>query len=161
PQDALRSGGRTATQGRHGLRVSELLVTTEVALSAALLVAAGLLVGSFIRILDADQGYRADNVLTVGLNLSGVQYRDGKQRIAFFERLLPAVQSLPGVTAAGVISNLPLQGETYVDLLSRDDDHRPMFQRPAVNYRLISPDYFKAMDIPIRRGRAFEAADKN
>jgi predicted permease len=161
PQDALRSGGRTATQGRHGLRVSELLVAAEVALSAALLAAAGLLVGSFIRILGVDQGYRQENVLTVGLNLSGPKYRDGKQRISFFERLLPAVQSLPGVMSAGIISALPLQGETYVDMLTREDDHRPMFQRPVANYRMISPDYFKAMEIPIRRGRAFEAADRN
>src|SRR5207249_3479760 len=70
PQDALRSGGRTATQGRHGARVSELLVTAEVALSATILVAAGLLVASLIRILGADQGFHAENVLTVNLNLS-------------------------------------------------------------------------------------------
>jgi predicted permease len=161
PQDALRSGGRTATQGRHGLRVSELLVAAEVALSAALLAAAGLLVGSFIRILGVDQGYHQENVLTVGMNLSGPKYRDSKQRIAFIERLLPAVQSLPGVKSAGLISALPLQGETFVDMLTREDDHRPIFQRPVANYRMISPDYFKAMEIPIRRGRAFEYADRN
>ena len=161
PQDALRSGGRTATQGRHGLRVSELLVATEVALSATLLATAGLLVGSFIRILGADQGFHQENVLTVGLNLSGPKYRDDKLQIAFFERLLPAVQALPGVKSAGLISALPLQGETWVDMITREDDHRPMFQRPVANYRMISPDYFKAMEIPIRRGRAFEAADRN
>ena len=161
PQDALRAGGRSATTSRHGLRVSELLVTVEVALSAALLVAAGLLVGSFLRILGADQGFHADNVLTVNLNLSGSKYREDKQRNAFFDRLLLAIQSLPGVKAAGLISALPLQGETWVDMITRDDDHRPMFQRPVANYRMISPDYFKAMEIPIRRGRAFEPADQN
>jgi predicted permease len=161
PQDALRSGGRSATTSRHSLRVSELLVTVEVALSAALLVAAGLLVGSFLRILGSEQGFHADNVLTVGMNLSGSKYRDDKQRNAFFDRLLPAIQSLPGVKAAGLISALPLQGETWVDMITRDDDHRPMFQRPVANYRMISPDYFKAMEIPIRRGRAFEPADRN
>jgi predicted permease len=161
PQDALRSGGRSATASRHGVRVSELLVTVEVALSAALLVAAGLLVGSFLRILGADQGFHADNVLTVNLNLSGSKYRDGKQRTAFFDRLLPAIESLPGVRSAGLISALPLQGESWVGVLTRDDDHRPMFQRPLASYRMISPDYFKAMDIPIRRGRAFEPGDRS
>ena len=161
PQDALRSGGRSATTSRHGLRVSELLVMIEVALSAALLVAAGLLVGSFLRILGADQGFHADNVLTVSLNLSGSKYRDDKQRNAFFDRLLPAIQYLPGVESAGLISALPLQGETWVDMITRDDDHRPMFQRPVANYRMISPDYFRSMAIPIRRGRAFEPADRN
>jgi putative ABC transport system permease protein len=161
PQDALRSGGRSATASRHGLRVSELLVTVEVALSAALLVAAGLLVGSFLRILGAEQGFHADNVLTVGVNLSGPKYRAEKQRSAFFDRLLAAVQPLPGVKSAGLISALPLQGETWVNMITRDDDHRPLFQRPVANYRTISPDYFNAMGIPIRRGRAFEPADQN
>jgi predicted permease len=161
PQDALRSGGRTATEGRHGLRLSELLVTTEVALSATLLAAAGLLVGSFVRILGAEQGFRADNVLTVSLNLPFTKYRDDKLRAAFLDRLLSAVRGLPGVQTAGLISALPLRGETQVDMITRDDDHRPMFQRPVANYRYISPDYFQAMGIPIRRGRSFEAADQN
>lgn len=161
PQDALRSGGRTSTEGRHGVRISELLVGAEVALSAALLVAAGLLVASFLRILGADQGFRADNVLTVNLNLSGPKYSNGKLRTAFFDRLLPAVQSSPGVESAGLISALPLQGETWVDMITREDDHRPLFQRPVVNYRMIDPDYFKAMGIPIRRGRAFEPGDRS
>src|SRR5207248_8419340 len=120
--------------------VSELLVTIEVALTAALLVAAGLLVGSFLRILGADQGFHADNVLTVNLNLSGSKYRDDKQRNAFYDRMLTAIQSLPGVKAAGLISALPLQGETNVDMLTREDDHRPIFQRPVANYRMISPE---------------------
>ena len=161
PQDALRSGGRTATLGRGAVRLSELLITVEVALSATLLAAAGLLVASFVRILGADQGYRANNVLTVSVNLSGPKYREGKQRTAFFDRLLPAVQNLPGVEVAGMISALPLQGETWVDMITRDDDHRPMFQRPVANYRMISPDYFRAMGMPIRQGRAFEPTDRN
>jgi putative ABC transport system permease protein len=161
PQDALRSGGRTATLGRGGVRLSELLITVEVALSATLLAAAGLLVASFVRILGADQGYRADNALTAKVNLSGPKYREGKQRTAFFDRLLPAVQNLPGVEAAGMISALPLQGETWVDMITRDDDHRPMFQRPVANYRMISPDYYRAMGMPIRRGRAFEPTNRN
>lgn len=161
PQDALRSGGRTSTEGRQGVRLSELLVAVEVALSAALLVAAGLLAASFLRILGADQGFRADNVLTVNVNLSGPKYGDGKLRTAFYDRLLPAVQSSPGVESAGLISALPLQGETFVDMLTREDDHRPMFQRPVANYRMIDPEYFKAMGISIRRGRAFEPGDRN
>jgi predicted permease len=161
PQDALRAGGRTASQSRRGLRLSELLVSAEVALSAALLVAAGLLVGSLVRILNVDQGFRPGNVLTVSLNLSGPKYREGKQRAAFFDRLLPAIRNLPGVESVGLISALPLQGETEVDMITRDDDHRPMFQRPVANYRFISPDYFQALGIPIRRGRAFEASDRN
>ena len=161
PQDALRAGGRGASQGRHSLRVSELLVTAEVALSAALLVAAGLLVSSLIRILGTEQGFRPDNVLTASVNLSGVKYREDKQRTECFDRLLPALRRLPGVQSVGLSSALPLQGETWVDMITRDDDRRPVFQRPVANYRFISPDYFTAMEVPVRRGRAFEPADRS
>jgi putative ABC transport system permease protein len=161
PQDALRGGGRSATQGRGGLRIAEILVTTEVALSAALLVAAGLLIGSLVRILGIEQGFQASNVLTASLNLPGTKYDNTKKRAEFFDRLLPAVQRLPGIQAAGIISTLPLQGDTWVDMISRDDDHRPLFERPIANYRFISPDYFAALGISIRAGRAFQLADRN
>jgi predicted permease len=161
PQDALRGGGRSATQGRGGLRVSEILVTTEVALSAALLVGAGLLIGSLVRILGIEQGFQANNVLTAALNLPATKYSDTQQRAAFFDRLLPVVQHLPGVEAAGIISTMPLEGDTWVDMISRDDDTRPVFERPVANYRFISPDYFAALGIPIRAGRALQPADRN
>jgi predicted permease len=160
PQDALRTGGRSTTQSRHGLRVSEILVSAEVALSAALLVAAGLLVGSLIRVLKVDQGFHPDNVLTVSLTLPGARYPENHQRTAFFDRVLPAVQQVPGVRSAGLITTLPLQGDTWVDMITRDDDRRPVAQRPVANYRFVSPEYFTAMEIPIRQGRGFEPADR-
>jgi putative ABC transport system permease protein len=160
PQDALRTGGRSTTQGRRGVRISEMLVSAEVALSAALLVGAGLLIGSMIRVLGIQQNFRADNVLTVNLNLPDAKYPGGKQRSALFDRLLPAIQNLPGVQAAGLTSALPLQGETWVDMITRDDDHRPIFQRPVANYRFVSPDYFAAMGTPMRSGRPFSSADR-
>ena len=161
PQDALRGGGRSATQGRGGLRISEILVTSEVALSAALLVAAGLLIGSLVRILGIDQGFQANNVLTAGLNLPAMKYSDTRKRAAFFDRLLPALQGLPGVQAAGIVSTMPLAGDTWVDMITRDDDHRPVFERPVANFRFISPDYFAVLGIPIRAGRPFQSADRN
>jgi len=162
PQDALRGGGRGSTQGRAGLRISEALISMEVALSAALLVAAGLLIGSLTRILASDQGFHADNVLTVKLNLSSSKYdEDEQKRVAFIDRVLLSVQALPGVRAAASVSVLPLEGESWGDMITRDDDHRPIFQRPLANYRVISPDYFRAMGIPIMQGRTFEPADRD
>ena len=161
PQDALRGGGRTATQGRSGLRASEIMVITEVALSAALLVAAGLLIGSLYRILGVEQGFHANHLLTASLNLPATKYSDTQKRAAFFDRLLPALQRLPGVQAAGIVSTMPLAGDTWVDMITRDDDHRPVFERPVANFRFISPDYFAALGIPIRAGRAFQSADRN
>lgn len=159
PQDALRSGGRGSTEGRHGWRISETLIGTETALSAALLVAAGLLAGSLARLLAADQGFHADHVLAVKLNLSSAKYNE-QTRIAFIDRVLPALQKLPGVRAAASVSTLPLEGENWGDMITRDDDHRPVFQRPLANYRVVSPEYFQVLGIPILQGRAFEDADR-
>lgn len=163
PQDALRCGGRGSTQGGHTLRISEALISAEVALSAALLVAAGLLVGSLMRILAADQGFHADSVLTVKVNLSSAKYNDetDQKRVAFIDRVLTALQRLPGVRSTAMISTLPLEGENWGDMITREGDHRPIFQRPLANYRVVSPDYFAAMGIPIVHGRAFEPADRN
>jgi len=160
PQDALRSGGRGSTQGRRAMRISEALIGAEVALSAALLVAAGLLVGSLARVLASDEGFHADNVLTIKLSLSSSKYNE-KTRISFIDRVLPSLQALPGVRAAAMISTLPLEGENWGDMITREDDHRPIFQRPLANYRVVSPDYFRAMGIPIVQGRAFEPADRD
>ena len=160
PQDTLQAGGRSLTQNRGGLRLNELLVSAEVALSAALLVAAGLLIASLLRILSIDQGFQPDHVLTVKLNLPLGKYRDDKQQVAFIDRLLPAIQALPGVRAAGSISALPLEGELWVDMITREDDHRSPFLRPLANYRAISAGYFVTMGIPILQGRPFQASDR-
>jgi len=113
-----------------------------------------------MRILSIDQGFRGDNVLTASLNIPGAKYTDSKKRAEFYDRLLPRIQQLPGVQSAALISALPLQGETWIDMITRDDDHRPMFQRPVANYRFISPDYFAAMGILIRQGRPFQSSDR-
>ena len=160
PQDALRGGGRGSTQGRHTLRISEALISAEVALSAALLVAAGLLIGSLVRVLGSDQGFRADNVLTIKLSLSSSKYNE-QTRVSFIDRVLPALRTLPGARAAAMISTLPLEGENWGDMISREGDHRPVFQRPLANYRVVSPDYFRAMGISIVQGRAFEPGDRD
>ncbi len=161
PQDALRCGGRTATGTHHTLRASEILVGAEIALSATLLIAAGLLVDSFVHMLNSGKAFRAGNVLTVQLNLPAAKYKDRPARAAFVDRLLPVIRALPGVQAAGVTSLLPLEGETWVDMITRDDDYRPVFQRPTANYRSISPGYFRTLELPVLRGRAFEDADRN
>jgi len=95
------------------------------------------------------------------LHLPGARYPENHQRTAFFDRLLPAIQQVPGVLSAGLTTTLPLEGDTWVDMITRDDDHRPVAQRPVANYRFISPEYFTAMEIPIRGGRGFETADRS
>ena len=156
PQEALRAGSHTVTEGRRGLRVREGLISLEVGLSAALLIVAGLLAGSLTRLLQVDNGFDADHVLTVDIGLSGNLYAEAVavNREKFFDRLLAKVSTIPGVRASGIITALPTRGQTWNDPIyfegagQRAEDHHP------VDNRYASPGYFRAMSIAILRGRA-------
>ena len=161
PQEALKSGSYTTTEGRRGVRVRNLLVGLEAALGAVLLITAGLLIGSFVRLMHVDKGFNIERVLAVRLSLPSTKYTGNEQKAAFFERVLDKTQSLPGVLSAGFVSALPLQGETWIDLVSTEGDTRPMFERPMVNVRFISPGYFKTLRIPLREGATFEDSQRN
>ena len=160
PQDALRSGSRTATEGRGGLRIREALVALEVGLSATLLVASGLLATSFVRLLNVDKGFDASHLLAVKIGLSRNKYADSKARDPYYTQLLAKLRNLPGVTSAAVGSQLPLEGETWVSMVRREGDKRPLVQQPVANYRFISPEYFRTLGIPLVAGRTFADGDR-
>jgi predicted permease len=160
PQEALKSGSTTTTEGRRGVRVRSLLVGVEAALSAVLLITAGLLAGSFARLMRVDKGFDIQRVLAVRLSLPSTKYTGDEQKAAFFERVLEKTRALPGVLSAAFVSALPLQGETWIDLVSTEDDTRPLFERPTVNVRFISPDYFKTLRIPLREGATFDDSQR-
>ncbi len=160
PQEALKSGSHANTEGTRGVWVRKALVTAEVALSCMLLIGAGLLVRSFERLMSIDRGFDIDRVLAADVALPGAKYTKPEQRTEFFRRLLEKAQSMPGVQSVGLVSALPLQGETWVDVVGNEHDRRPAFQRPVTNVRFISPDYFKTLAIPMRSGRTFDDSDK-
>ncbi|MDE3168224.1 MAG: ABC transporter permease [Acidobacteriota bacterium] len=160
PIDALKSGGRSNTAGRAGLRVRSLLVAVEVGLSAALLVVAGLLIASFTRVMNVDRGFQVDRVLAVDVSLLETTYKEPAQRTEFFDRLLSAVAALPGVRSAAATSTLPLTGENWIDLVEREKETRPPTELPTSNVRFISPGYFSTLGIALREGRPFEDRDR-
>jgi len=155
PQEALRAGSHTVTEGRRGLRLRECLIGLEVGLSAALLIVAGLLTGSLVRLLQVDKGFDAGRVLTVDIGLSGSVYGEPINREKFFDRLLAKVSASPGVRASGVITELPTRGRTWNDPIYLEGG-----RRHTVDNRYASPGYFRAMNIAIRNGRAFEERDR-
>ena len=161
PQEVLKTGGRSATEGIQGTRLRGLLVSTEVALSAVLLIVAGLLISSFVRLMNVDKGFPVERLLAVNLNLAGEKYQKDTSRTEFYRRVVAGVQTLPGVRSAAVINGLPMMGETWVDVIWLPGDARPMFERLTANSRFISPDYFKTAGIPLRGGRPFNEADRN
>ena len=164
PQDALRES-RAMTPGRRGLRLREWLVGAEVALSALLLVLAGLLVSSLWHVLHVDRGFAVDRALDVTPALSA-EYRTTQERAGFFDLAASRLRALPGVRAVAVANKLPLTGESNVNGVEIDGAGAEALdpasrQLVMVNDRFISQDYFAALGIPILRGRPIEEADRD
>jgi len=129
-------------------------------MSLVLLVGAALLLRSFERLIHVDPGFRPDQVLAFRVALPNNAYPQDHQKITFFSRLMERLETLPGVSAAGMIQSVPMRGD-YV--LSFTIEGRPPAgpnQEPSANHRVISPDYFKAMGIPLLRGRSFAPEDR-
>lgn len=156
--DSLKEGGRTAPgQGR---RLRSALVIAEVALAFVLLVGAGLLLKSFARLIAVDPGFRADPVMTFGLQLPGSVYTESHQRVAFYEDLTRRLAGLPGVHAVGGVAFLPMNGMGAATSFHVEGLPEPeRGQRPVTDVRWVTGDYFGAMGIPLLRGRTFDSRD--
>jgi putative ABC transport system permease protein len=154
----LREEGRgTAGGGRH--RARSLLVLGQVALSMILLIGAGLLIRSFIRLEAAPLGFNPKNALTVEIGLAPAKYGTPEQMIAFYREALRQTSGLPGVQAAAISSALPLNPIRFSPVLGEGQPVVPFGQRPFVNIQTISPDYPRAMQVAVLRGRAFTESD--
>ena len=160
-EKVLRAGGRTATTSTGGLRLRNTLVTVEVTLCVVLLITAGLLLISFVRVIRADKGFHAPSVLAVDINPSTVKYDTPERVRDFHERLLTNVQSAPGVHSAAIVSKLPLRGQAYLSTVWIEGDLRPELERPIANVRFISADYFQTMGIALLAGRTFDERDRS
>jgi putative ABC transport system permease protein len=157
--EGLKESGRGSSGGPRRQRVRAALVLTEVALSLVLLIGAGLMMRSFSRLLAVDPGFKPDHVLTAFVSLPVTKYPKRQDQAAFFDRLLDRLQNLPAVSAAGVVSDLPLFGGSSTGF---DVDGRPEAlpgQRPMTDYRMINPDYFAAMGMKLVKGRVFSRYD--
>ena len=159
--EALKEGGRTGTTGRGRNRVRSLLIVSEVALSLVLLVGAGLLIKSFVRLRNTDPGFDPQNTLTASVSLASARYEKDEQIARFYEQLIERVRSLPGVEAVGAVAPLPLSGNGIsfsFNVIGRPEP--PPGQGLSASARFITPDYFRALGIPLRKGRAFTDQDK-
>jgi putative ABC transport system permease protein len=157
--EALKDGGRDASgAGRH--RLLRSLVVAEVALSLVLLIGAGLMMRSFMRLQHTNPGLNPENLLTLRVDLPGAKYDTPEKQRTFYKELLERVGALPGVEAAGAVSNLPLGGVTWGRSLTVEGfPVLPVGQAPMINHCVITPNYFRAMGIPLSMGRDFTDAD--
>ena len=149
-EQSLRSGSRGSVGGS-GQRLRSALVVVEVGLAVILVAGAALAGKSFVRLVAIDPGFRPSNALVVMISVPSVQH---------YEMILDAIRVIPGVETAGSIRDLPLQGQgeqARPDVAGRPT---PPGGRPIVQRHHVSVDYFKAMGIPLRAGRAFEPTDR-
>jgi putative ABC transport system permease protein len=157
---SLKEGGKGALASRRAGRMREVLVVTEIALAVMLLAGAGLLMRSFARLQSVNPGFRAAQSLTFRTALPAAAYRGEPERASFYQRALERVTALPGVTSAGAISALPLSGSSFGFTFEIEGDAPPRpGEEPAMQTRVVTPDFFKAMGVPLLRGRGFTAAD--
>jgi predicted permease len=161
--EALKAGVSGGGSGRPGRRMRDLLVVGEMALALVLLVGAGLLVNSFERLRAVDPGFNPDKVLTCQISLPSSEYKN-PQIVAFFRQLLEQVRALPGVKAAGATMTLPLQYSGGGFWGGLNIEGRPAASResiPIVSFAQVTPGYFRAMGIPLLKGRDFSDGDNS
>ena len=159
--ESLKEGGRSATGGRARNRVRSLLIVSEVALSLVLLVGAGLLIKSFLKLRNTDPGFNPENVLTASISLPSAQYSEDARIAQFYQQAIERVSQLPGVESAGAITPLPLSDNGMSITFYPKDGPPPRPGEELVSAaRVTSPDYFRTMGVPVVEGRAFSDADR-
>ena len=155
-QDALKNTGLSASSGRRHDWIRSALVVTEVALACTLLVGAGLLVRSFLHVVDQDLGYRPESAVAIRIDPS-TKFSSLERRIGFYDDALHRVLAAPGITAAGLTDVLPMGFNRRWSARSGPD--MPWEGAPSPFVRVVSEGYFHAMGIGVRAGRDFTAHD--
>jgi predicted permease len=159
PKQGLHEGGRSATGSARQRRLRNVLVIGEVSLACVLLIGAGLMLRSFLKQLQQNNGFQAQHVLTASLALPQSQYKPGADSVQFYDRLSAGLASMPGIESAGIGSDLPWTG--YDDNIGFDIEGK----QPApheefhARYHAASQNFFRALGIPLLRGRFFAQSD--
>ena len=157
--EALKDGGRAGSAAR-GARVRSVFVVVETALALILLVGSGLLLRSFVALMRVDPGFDPAHTMTVKVSIPTAKYRDAAQQQTFFNQLFEKLDALPGVTAAGGTSFLPIAGlGAATGFAVVGQPKPPAGQEPVTDVRVVTHDYFKAMGVPLLRGRTFDSRD--
>lgn len=141
------------------MRGSRILVVIEVALSVVLVVCAGLLMRSFVRLRSVPVGFDPAKTLTMRVTLPRSKYSTPQQIVTFYNKALDGLRSIPDVQHAGISSALPLTPARLSPMLLEGQPALPLGERPILNVQMVSPDYPAVFAVPILRGRAFTAHD--
>jgi putative ABC transport system permease protein len=158
--DTLKEGGRSGAEGGAARRLRSGLAITEIALSFVLLVGAGLLIRSFLQLQQVNPGFNVEHVLTVKLALPTAKYAEDQQVVNFYDQLLARLAAQPGVQVATATNSLPLDtGAGYYSFVVEGRIPAPTDKQPDAETRLVHPEYFRALQIPLKRGRLLDDRD--
>jgi putative ABC transport system permease protein len=154
---ALKATAKTASGGS---RLRGSFVVAQIALTLVLLIGAGLMTRSFVRLLNVKLGFEPRHVLTVRVELPSSRYGHGSQRTLFFDRLLERLQNTPGVESVGAISQLPLSGYSMTGRFAVEGQAPiPQEKLKPIPIGVVTPGYFATMKIPLLQGRLFNTGD--
>jgi putative ABC transport system permease protein len=159
PNEALKQGLGRLDSASAGKRTRAILVVTEVALSLVLLVGAGLMIRTLWSLRAVHPGFVPDHVLTMRIGVAANEFTNEDQQAQFYDQVVRRVRALPGVQHAGVTDDLPLEGGSMQPVAVEGQPVVEMAHQPEVSVRLVSPQFMKAMGIPVVRGREFTDAD--
>ncbi len=157
--ETLKEGSRGNSGGARARYFSFALVAGEFALALVLLVAAGLMIRSFLKMYGMDLGVDTANLLVMRFDLPDAKYPAPSDRVRFAERLRPLLNSVPGVEAAALASHFPLGGSNGWRFEIEGDRALEPDKRPEARGLIVSPEYFRVMGMPMRRGRLFDETD--
>jgi len=157
--EPLKGGGRGSAEVPGRRRLRDLLVITEFALALPLLVGAGLMINSFMRLQQVKPGFEPDHLLTVSLPLPSLKYPEDEQAINFHQELLRKVQTLPGVQAASLSTSLPLDSGNTNDFELEMHPTPPGESAEVAEFNAVSPEYFRTLGIPLLKGRYLTEQD--
>ncbi|HEV7904513.1 MAG TPA: ABC transporter permease [Pyrinomonadaceae bacterium] len=159
--EMLKEGGRSGGGSPRRERARRLLVVSEVALALVLLISAGLLLKSFLRLQNVKPGFAPEGVLTAEIGLQEQKYKDERRIADFYRQTIARVKTLPGVESVGAVSHLPLSGAEEIDgftIEGRETLAAGLVQ--SADFRVIAPEYFQSLGIPLIRGRHFNEQDR-
>jgi len=159
--EALKESGRSATGGAARRRARSVLVVAEIALALVLLVGAGLLMRSFLKLQSVNPGFNPENVLTMQVDLSGPNFQRAAPVIAFHDHLLERIKTLPGVQSVATRSFVPIATDSsFAYVIFAVEGRLPdPAKHSAAFYNAVSSDFFATMEIPLLKGRAFDEHD--
>lgn len=160
--EALKDAGKGSAGSGRERRVRDSLVVAEIALATVLLLAAGLMIRSFGKLVGVEPGLEADNVLTMQIWLPESKYSDGNKIARFYQQVLERISAVPRVKSASAIDFLPSSGWGDSTVLTIDGRPAPAkSQANSAEYRVIDCDYFRTMGIPLLKGRSFDQGDRD